>query len=85
MWSSKSVLVLDLEIIKKIINDTLGNFKDKFPESKISIGVSKIEADGYTVLLNLMVNAEGFLDTKLTFQEAIIRNLRNAGVKLPGM
>ncbi|WP_118972969.1 mechanosensitive ion channel family protein [Taibaiella koreensis] len=49
------------------------------------IGISSLDPDGYKVMLNLWIAAHGFMDTKMAFQELLMKRLVASGLKLPGM
>ena len=75
----------DYEQIRQILNQSIEKFEkvNKIPAHRI--GISKLESDGYTIMINVWVNAHGYEDTMLAFQELIIEDLKKAGIKLPGM
>jgi small conductance mechanosensitive channel len=75
----------DIAQIKKILQDSVGSAKDILPEPVARIGVSKLEADRYTITVNVWVNAHGFYDLMLTLNEKLVTDLKNAGIKFPGM
>lgn len=76
---------IDFEIVKKIINQVIDNYKDMLKKPERRIGISSIETDGYKVSISVWTKAHGFIDTKFAFQEKLIAGLKNAGLKLPGM
>ena len=49
------------------------------------IGVSSVEADGYKVIITAWVNAKGFNESKLAFQEQLINEIKVSGIPLPGV
>lgn len=63
--------------IEKAIEDS-GNVLDKPPRR---IGISSIEPDGYKVMLNLWIDAHGFTDAKMVFQEKLMQRLKAAGTE----
>jgi small conductance mechanosensitive channel len=76
---------MDFEQIKTILNKAIDDSKDCLKSPERSIGISSLESDGYKVQVNVWVAAHGFKDSKLKLQEAIMRDLKGAGIKLPGM
>lgn len=76
---------IDVRQVKAIITKTLDNSEDclKTPEKRIGIG--ELQADGYVISISVWVNAHGFEDTKLIIQEKLLEDIKNAGVKIPGM
>lgn len=69
------------DVIEKRIARTPQLFKVPPPR----IGVSSIDPDGFKVMINVWVEAHQFHDVKLTFQEAVMQDLKAAQLKLPGM
>ncbi|WP_031528121.1 mechanosensitive ion channel family protein [Dyadobacter crusticola] len=76
---------IEFQTVKNTINDVLDRAQSalKIPERRI--GISSIEPDGYKVMINVWLNAHGFVDTKMEIQEQIMEGLRSSGLKLPGM
>jgi small conductance mechanosensitive channel len=75
----------DFEKVKAILQSTLSGIDGIIGEPASRIGVSSLEAEKYTVSLNAWVAAHGFTDLKLKLQELILKNLKDSGIKLPGM
>lgn len=71
--------------VKRLIEETIEEAGNILPEPKWRIGISSLEPDGYKVMLNLWIDAHGFTDTKMVFQEKLIQRLKSSGLKLPGM
>lgn len=76
---------IEFEQIVKVFNQTVDEFKKCLNTPERRIGVSTLEDSGYKVAMNIWVKAHGFMDTKLSFQQELMKNLKNGGVKLPGM
>ncbi|WP_129714749.1 mechanosensitive ion channel family protein [Pedobacter sp. SYP-B3415] len=76
---------IDFEAVKNIMEETARKSADIIDESQTRIGISAIEPDGYKVMLNVWLSAHGYVDGKLRFQQQLVENLRNSGLKLPGM
>jgi len=76
---------IDFSSVKKIVNDVLDHAHNalKIPERRI--GISSIESDGYKVMVNVWLDAHGFVDTKMEIQEKLMEALKGSGLKLPGM
>jgi small conductance mechanosensitive channel len=49
------------------------------------VGIESVETDGYKVKINIWVKAHGFQDTRMAFQEKLIRQFKDSPLKLPGM
>ncbi|ARS39730.1 Ion channel protein [Sphingobacteriaceae bacterium GW460-11-11-14-LB5] len=76
---------IDYEKIVTVFNKTVDEFKDCLKTPERRIGVSALEDSGFKVSLNVWVKAHGFTDTKLSFLEVLMKNLKLGGIKLPGM
>lgn len=73
------------EQIRDSILKAIGSSDEVLKDPGPRIGVSTIDPDGYKVSVNVWVNAHGFVDAKLSFQEKLMAGLRDSGIKLPGM
>lgn len=76
---------LDMNEVKNVINHAIDKSKDILKSPERRIGVSSIDADGYKIKINVWVNAHGYEDTRLSLQETIVEDLKNSGLKLPGL
>ncbi|MCZ4222654.1 mechanosensitive ion channel family protein [Pedobacter rhodius] len=76
---------IDYDRISEIFNKTVDEFKHCLKTPERRIGVSVLEDNGFKVVLNVWVKAHGFTDTKLSFQKELMKNLKQGGIKLPGM
>lgn len=76
---------IEYDQILQVFNKTVDDFKDCLKTPERRIGVSTLEDSGYKVIMNVWVNAHGFTDTKLSFQQELMKNFRANGVNLPGM
>jgi small conductance mechanosensitive channel len=76
---------VDLETIKKVIDETIADSISilKTPEKRV--GISLLEESGYKVLINVWLQSHGFNDAKMVFQEKLLNNLKDSGIVLPGM
>ena len=76
---------IDFSVVRENINNVLDHAQNalKIPERRI--GISSIEPDGYKVMVNVWLEAHGFIDTKMEIQEKIMEGLRSSGLKLPGL
>lgn len=61
--------------MKEKVNFAIDHSENIQSTPKRRIGVSSIESDGYKVMINVWVNAHGFVDTKLAVQQAILEKL----------
>ena len=76
---------IDYKQVENIFQTSVESLKYILKSPASRIGVSAIEADGYKVLVNVWLNAHGFQDDKLKFQEKLVDDLKINGIKLPGM
>ncbi len=70
---------------RQVINSAIDKVSNVLVEPARRIGVSELQYDGYVVMVNVWVNAHGYYDTKLTLQETILQDVKDAGIKLPGL
>jgi len=71
--------------VKTILENAIHSNEDLLKEPPHRIGVSGIDADGYRVMINVWVKPHGFQDIKMQLQQAVVDDIKNAGIKLPGM
>ena len=76
---------VDFEKMKNIVLTTIASFDQCLKDPAPRIGLQKFEADGYTMVINAWTKAHGFQDTRLSFQEQLLKDIKAAGIKLPGM
>jgi small conductance mechanosensitive channel len=66
---------VDFKDVKQKIDKAIAESPELFSEPERRIGISSIESDGYKVMLNVWVNAHGFTDTKMAFQQKLMETL----------
>jgi small conductance mechanosensitive channel len=76
---------VDIREAKKVIDGTIGKEERCLKTPEHRIGVSLLEADSFTLSISVWVNAHGFEDTRLILQEAILQDLKDAGIKIGGL
>lgn len=76
---------IDFEELKKIFLSSVDQIKNLHPDPSPRVGVSGLDADKYSVILNVWTNAHGFVDVKQELQESILNKLKASGLKLPGI
>ena len=81
----KFPFTVDYAQVKTIVDKTIAGKTDLLTDPAHRVGVSGIDADGYRVLINVWAHAHGFMDTRLLLQQRILDDLKNNGVKLPGL
>jgi small conductance mechanosensitive channel len=75
---------IDYDMLVGVFNKTVDEFKACLKTPERRMGVSVLEESGYKVIFNIWVNTHGFTDTKLSFQQELMKNLKLGGIKLPG-
>ncbi|WP_158799463.1 mechanosensitive ion channel family protein [Pedobacter sp. L105] len=76
---------IEYDQLLEIINKTIEDSKDILKTPEHRVGVTLLEEGGYTVLINVWLNSHGFNDARLKFQENLMRDMKEAGLPLPGM
>lgn len=76
---------VEVEQVKEIINQSIKNTPNLLDKPAATIGVYALEIDGIKFTVRVWVKPSNFLSAKLTLQENVIKDLRNAGIKLPGV
>jgi small conductance mechanosensitive channel len=73
------------EQIQDIIRKSIQDSKDVLLEHEPSVGISSLDADGFKLIIQVWVGAFDYNAVKITFQQKILKDLKDAGIKLPGM
>jgi small conductance mechanosensitive channel len=81
----KFTYAYDYGHIKDLIEQAILAYESILKTPKHRIGISALDPDGYKILVNVWIAAHGYQDTKMAFQEKLMSDLKNGGVKLPGM
>jgi small conductance mechanosensitive channel len=76
---------VDIREAKKVIDGTIVKEERCLKTPEHRIGVSLLEPDSFTLSIGVWVNAHGFEDTRLLLQEAILQDLKDAGIKIGGI
>ncbi len=71
--------------VKSEIDKAIDSSDDILKDPPVRIGIESVEPDGYKVKINIWINAHGFHDARLAFQERLINQFKKGVVKLPGM
>lgn len=69
---------VDFNQVKAIIEETIDQSEDMLGEPKKRIGIGELQSDSYVVTTNVWVNAHGFQDVKLAFQEKLLERFKTA-------
>jgi small conductance mechanosensitive channel len=76
---------IDFKQLKSVIGTAVDKCDNILATPEKRIGIGEIQPDGYLVTVNVWINAHGFQDTKMAIQESILQDLKDGGVKIPGM
>jgi len=76
---------IDFNQVKAVIEDTIDKDENYLASPKRRIGVSQLDPDGFTVSINVWVNAHGYEDTRLALLQKLHQNIKDAGIKLNGL
>jgi small conductance mechanosensitive channel len=74
---------VDFNQVRQTILQTIASFKDCLEDPPPRVGIDKVEADGYTVVINAWTDSHGFQDTRLLFNEKVMESLRPLILKKP--
>ncbi len=75
--------IVDVNQVKAIIENAIKETKGILKEHEVQIGVLSLEIDGIKFTVRVWVNPDDYLAVKLFLQEKIVKDLREADVKLP--
>ncbi len=74
------------EEIQEIIENTIAESSDIMTDPhKPVVGISSLDPDGFKLIVEVWVNALDYNTIKITFQQKLLKDLKEAGIKLPGM
>jgi small conductance mechanosensitive channel len=76
---------VDIKQAKAVIAKTLEGSEECLTSPEKRIGVGELQSDGYVLAISVWINAHGFMDTKLIIQERILQDIKDAGIKIPGL
>lgn len=76
---------VDIGQAMKAVNDIIDEEERCLKTPERRLGISLLEADSFTLAINVWVQAHGYEDTKLILQRAILQGLKDAGIKVGGL
>jgi small conductance mechanosensitive channel len=76
---------IDYGQVKKILSNSIQSSKNLLTEPTYRISIMTLEPDGYRLLINVWTQAHGFNDARFALQEQILNDIKQSGIKLPGM
>ena len=71
---------LEYEKVKDSITRCFASLKQVLKEPALRVGISKIETDGYSVVVNTWIPAQDFEDSRLLINEKLMAQLKNEGI-----
>ncbi len=81
----KLPFTIDYRKAEEIVRKTLASDENLLKDPAPRLGISLIEVDGYHFTINVWTGPHDFIDNKLALQVRLLEDLRNAGIKWPGM
>ena len=75
--------IVDVDQVKEIIEKGIKTFPAILHKPVPLVGVIALELDGIRFTVRVWVNTKDYLTTKIKLQEKIVKDLREADVKLP--
>lgn len=69
----------DYDKVKAVLTNCLSSLNNLLKEPVARIGVSKLETDNYSVIINAWIPAHGFEDSRLLINEKLMNELKNGG------
>ena len=76
---------VDIEQAEKVISAIIDQEEACLKTPQRRIGISQLEADSFTLSINVWVTAHGFWDTKMRLQKALLQGLKKSGIKIGGL
>jgi small conductance mechanosensitive channel len=76
---------VDIKQAKEVINKAIDKAENVLARPQRRIGIGDLQGDAYLMSVNVWVNAHGYQDTKLAIQEVILQDIKDAGIKIPGL
>lgn len=80
----KLTYIIDVEQVKSVIANAVRQTPDILTDHAPCIGISALEIDGIKISTQVWVHTNKYTSVKFALQERIIKELKNAGIKLPG-
>ncbi|GAB3919437.1 mechanosensitive ion channel family protein [Mucilaginibacter boryungensis] len=76
---------VDVDKVKEVIYKSIKKTKNVLSTPATNVGVIALELDGIRFTVRVWVEPANFLSAKLELQENVIKDLKAAGIKLPGV
>jgi len=75
--------VVEVDKVKEVIYNAIKSATGILPEPEPLVGVIALEIDGIRFTVRVWVDPGDYLDVKIYLQEKIVKDLRDADIKLP--
>jgi small conductance mechanosensitive channel len=76
---------VDSDLVKDVIANAIKKTSDILDEPASRVGIILLEADGMRISVRVWVSTSKFTAVKFELHEHILKDLKAAGIKLPGM
>jgi len=76
---------VDIDQVKEVILNSIKKTPNIMDAPVVSVGVIALELDGIRFTVRVWVEPGHFLPAKIALQENVIKDLKAAGIKLPGV
>jgi len=76
---------IEINALKQALAKSIESMKDVLKDPAYRIGISAVEADKYALKIELWITAADFQHTQMVVNEKIVNDLKQSGIKLPGM
>jgi small conductance mechanosensitive channel len=76
---------INFDTVKNVALRSIDSFDKCLKDPPPRIGVQDLQSDGFIITINAWTQAHGFQDTKLAFLERLMKDIKEAGIKMPGM
>jgi len=76
---------ISFDELKATVNEAIEEADEFLKDPPSRIGIETVEPDGYKVRISIWIDAHGFNDTRMAFQQKLISKFKDSHIKLPGM
>ncbi len=76
---------IEFDTVRQAIERAIDASDAELADTTTRIGISALEPDGYKVIINAWLGAHDYYDNKFRLQELLMQQLKQSGIKLPGM
>ena len=73
---------VSFDTVKSVALRSIDSFDKCLRDPPPRVGVQDLQSDGFIITINAWTQAHGYQDTKLVFQERLMKDMKDAGIKL---